>query len=87
MKKLKEKIDELIKIIEIIKNRLNNIIDNFEVYYKINNDIINCYENKYKNYQTLKNIQNINEYNKTVIGDINDIIYEKDFGIKLKYIQ
>ena len=39
-----------------------------------------------KNYQILKNIQNLKEYNQTVIGDINQIIFEKYIKNKLNYI-
>ena len=52
------------------------IIDNIEIYYKINNDLLNNYENK--NYHNLKNINEIvniiklNDIRK--INNINDRI-------------
>ena len=86
MRILREKVNAFIDYIKKIITKLKEIINNIEIYYNISYDIINCYNNKYKNYQILKNIQNLKEYNQTVIGDINQIIYEKDIKNKLNYI-
>jgi len=59
--------------IEKIKDILNNVINIIELYYKINNDIINWYENKNKNYYILKNINEFKNNNASVIKDLNQI--------------
>ena len=86
MKILRKKINEFIEYIKKIINKLNDLINNMEIYYNINTDLMNCYQNKYRNYQILKNIQNMNEYNKNVIGDINQILFEKDIKNKINSI-
>ena len=70
----REKINKLVEDINLIIDKLNYVINNIETYYKINNDIINIYEKKNKNYQIYKNVQNINDYNKSVIKDIEDTL-------------
>ena len=76
------KIETLKNIIYNIINKLNRVIDNFELYYKINYDIINNFEMQNKNYQTLKNINTI--YNNIKINDIDKII--NDDNINNKFI-
>ena len=56
LKEFKNKINEFENNIKDIINILNNVIELIELYYKINYDLLNNYENK--NY---KNIQNINK--------------------------
>ena len=75
--KIKEGMDELKKEIDLfnenvkkIINKLKKVMDNIEIYYKINNDIMNNYEIKEINYETL---QNINEINNSIIEDIKNI--------------
>ena len=48
---------------EIIK-QLNDLIDSMNIYYEINNNILNNYEKQNRNYQKLKNIKEININNK-----------------------
>ena len=67
-------------------NELNLIIDNFEKLINIGNNIIK-YNMKYKNYYSLFNMKNINDYNEIIIKDINKIINEKTVENKLKYIK
>ena len=47
---LRNIIDKLKNNIEEIKNILNKTLDNIEIYYNINKDIINDYDNKKRNY-------------------------------------
>ena len=70
---------------EIIK-KITKIIDNFEIFYKMNEEIINNYDFKNNNYQIIKNINTINDYDKKIIENINKIILENKFYTKLKYI-
>jgi len=57
-----------------------------EIYYNINNDIMNNYNRKNKNYEILMNINNISNNNEIIIKDINDIIKEYQIENKIKLI-
>jgi len=57
-----------------------------EIYYNINNNIINNYNLKCQNYEILININNINNYNQIIIKDINEIINENKIDNKIKYL-
>ena len=74
-----------IEIKEII-NICDNFIGNIEIYYKIYNDIINNYDynNKNRNYQILKNINDIKD--KNIINDMNEIVKEKNKSLKFDKI-
>jgi len=50
------------KINEII-NKLNELKDIMNIYYEINYNIFNIYQNQKRNYQILKNIKQINDNN------------------------
>ena len=82
--KLRSKIDNLKNEIKGIINKLQKIMDNMEIYYNINNNIINNYDKKYKNYEKLINIKNIDNYNKIIIKDIDEIINENKIENKIK---
>ena len=84
LKEFKEYIDKLNKeIIDIIK-KLENIMTNMEIYYKINYNIIN--NNKKRNYETLKNINEFIYYNNNIIKDIKEILNDKDKNNKINNI-
>ena len=72
--------------IKKIKNICDKFIENIEIYYTICSDIINNYNynNKNRNYQILKNINDIND--KIIINDINNIISLKDKSLKFSKI-
>ena len=76
LKKFENLILKLKKEIKEIKNICDNFIENIEIFYKIYSDIINKYNNKNRNYQILKNINDIND--KIIIKDINEIISKKN---------
>jgi hypothetical protein len=63
---------------------LNEIIDNIEIYYKINQNILNNYFFNKNNYKILKNISNINF--QSVEEDIDYIIEEEKLDKKIGYI-
>ena len=80
--------DELVKIMENLKNEINNfkskvktikdilnrIIDLLELYYKINNDIINNYNISKRNYNLLQNLNYLKNNNEILIKSLNDTI-------------
>jgi len=52
-----------------MKNILDNIINNIEIYYNIYNNIIDNYKKRKNNYEMLQNINEFNKYNKIIIKD------------------
>ena len=79
--------NNLKRIINKFKNNLEEIIiklkklqNNLDIYYNINNDIINNYEiNKNRNYNLLINLNNIN-------NDIDNEINKLKYGNNLNKI-
>ena len=95
IEKLKIERQEIIKILDKEKDKveieynlkkLDKIIDNIEIYYKITNNFMNNYNIRNKNYILLMNINNINDYNKKIIKDIDNIINENIIENKFVYI-
>lgn len=74
---LKINVEKFKNEIYSIINKLNQIINNMELYYKISSNIINNFNTKNKNYQSLTSINNINDNNNAVIEEIKQIIAEK----------
>ena len=72
--------------IKEIINKLNNLIENIDSYFKIYEDIINSYGNKKRNYYLLKNIHDISLFNNNFIQDMNKIINEIDLKHKINNI-
>ena len=64
------------EIISKIKNVLDNVANNLDLYYKINNDIFNNFPKKYLNFEILSNINEINDNCK--LNDIDEIMKEKN---------
>ena len=71
-KKLKEYIDEFNSNVKRLINILNEVIDKMNKYYKINEDIINNYDNKNRNYEILYNL-NIIKNNNNIIEELKNI--------------
>ena len=91
--KKKTELNEFRSLLNKVKNEINeikNICDKFsenvESYYTIYSDIINNYNynNKNRNYQILKNINDIKD--KIIINDIKEISSENDKSLKFKKI-
>ena len=88
IKELKKKMNNLEKVINKFKMNLEEIInkfqklkDNLDIYYNINNNIINNYEkNKNRNYNLLMNLNNIND---TIEDEIDKLRYEYSYGFNL----
>lgn len=77
IKDMKIKIDNFKnEIISKIKNVLDNVANNLDLYYKINNDIFNNFPKKYLNFEILSNINEINDNYK--LNDIDEIMKEKN---------
>ena len=74
MKDLREKIEEFKNYINEIINKLNITMENLDNLYKINDDIINNYENKNRNYLALQNVNDINDIIRNLTEDINKIV-------------
>ena len=87
MKKMEEFNILLNKFNDEAKNiikMLNKIIDNFKIYYDIIYNIVNKYNIQNKNYENFQNINYI--YNNIPINDINDILSEYNYDIKMSKI-
>ena len=74
MKNLKNVIDKYKEKINIAKEIFNRMQYLFELYYKINNNIINNYKKSKINYHKLINLNNLNKNNEKLIKKLNDII-------------
>ena len=72
----KTKIDRFNDIIKEIIEILNNIMNNINIFYTINYDIIKNYKKQNKNYEILRNISEIK--NNIKLNDIDEIINEKN---------
>jgi len=67
--------------VQIIINSLKKVANNMKIYYKINEDIINNFDYKKINYETLYNLKQIKE--KSIINELENIINES--SIKKKF--
>ena len=76
LNEFKKKIDKFKNIIQNIVGIFNKIIENLDIFHKINFDIINNYNSNNKNYQILKNIEEINNNLKS--NNIDEIINKND---------
>ena len=92
-KDLKNKKEELKKGIEKLKgtikeiiSMLSNVIHNFQIYYKIYDEVYNNYDNKNLNYHTIHNINVLNKNNDYMIQDLNKINGENNINNKFQLI-
>ena len=90
--KIKERIVEIKIKIEIFNNninyvirKLNDLVKTMKTYYDINNDLLNNYINKIRNYKALLNINEISNNNEIydLIKNMNNNI---DFNSIVKNI-
>ena len=93
IKQLKNKLDELKNIIaeyKILINdiilKLNEVTNNFEIIYTINNNIVNNYTRNNRNYTILNNINSIILNIDKVIQDINKNINQDNINQTFKEI-
>ena len=81
MNEFKDIINELKINIERIINKYKTLIENMNIIYKINNNILKKYEkNKNKNYKLIMNLNNMNEY---IEKEIYNIEEEYDYGYNI----
>jgi hypothetical protein len=81
LKGLKKKIGLLKNELNKIKYTLEYIMKNLDKYYKINEQIINNFEENRRNYQILYNIKELN--NTYLFKDIDDIISTENMSVKI----
>ena len=81
--KLKEDIDKLTQEIKLITDRLNNIINNLNIYYNKFIDITTSCNNN-RNYQMIKNLNEYMNKNNIINKDIEKIISDDNISNKLK---
>ena len=78
IKQMKNNQKELKDSINFLAHKMKEITDeligNLEVLCKINDNLIKVFENQNRNYQILKNGNEINVHNKVIIDDINNIV-------------
>jgi hypothetical protein len=83
MNDFKKRINDLNENIKNIILKLNYVIYNIEIYYKISNNIIYNYEKQNNiNYYTIKNIDEIINFKNIITEDIKKIIDENDIKKK-----
>ena len=83
---MKEEINKFKNNIDEMKNILNKVLDNIEIYYKIFDDIINNYNNKNRNYENYYNLNEIKNSNNNIINELNNINNENNINNKFKKI-
>ena len=93
IKKIDNSLKNLKSLIDDLKNEKINsgdllfkVIDNLEIYYQFSTNIFNNFEKSTKNFYILNTINNINEYTKKIIDDINKIRNENEIENKINYI-
>ena len=84
LKKYKSKVEKLNNIIKEPIMKLNKVMECMENYYTINNDLIQNYEIKNRNYEILYNLNEIN--NNIHIKELDSIINSKDLNIIMNNI-
>ena len=66
-------------IINQMTNRLDEMIKNLEIYYEINNDVLNNFEKRNRNYQILEKIEEV-RINKEILERLSNINKMKSFN-------
>ena len=84
VKGFRKKIDTFNENINLLIKILEKIKQNMEIYYKINYDMINNYNNDNINYQILENINEIK--NNIRVTELDEITNENNINNKFKYL-
>lgn len=64
-------------------SKLENIKDNIDNYYKIYNDYLQNNNSQYRNYITLINMKEFNNFNNSILEDINEVVEDNNIVNKL----
>ena len=83
---LKEYISKLNNEIKEMIKKLKKVINNIEIYNKINDNINNYDYNKNRNYQNLKNLNEFVNFKNIIIKDIKNIINDENINNKFKLL-
>ena len=82
IEELKNSINKFKEKIQEIKNILDNINISLEIYFNINNNLLNNFEKKNRNFQLFKNMDEIIVNNINILKELNVIKNEND---KIKF--
>ena len=76
MKNLKNVLDKIRYKINSIKEVLNHMLRIFDLYYKINNELVQNYNINKRNYYKLRNMNYLKDNNETLIKELNNVIWQ-----------
>ena len=85
LNEIKNEVEEFIIQIKYIMSKFNSLIKTINIFYDINNNIINNYDIKNRNYELFKNIYEINN-NNSIYEKLKYINNTKDINSKINYI-
>jgi len=74
MKKLRLKIDDMTNMINSMINICNKVLENIEIFYNLEMDVLNNYNINNLNYEILQNINDINTNINKLNEDIDELI-------------
>jgi surface protein len=77
------KLEKCKKEMETILFKIKTVYNNLDIYYKIVNNLMTTYNQRHKNYITVRSINNLNKFNKSIIDSIEKIINESKIENKI----
>jgi surface protein len=80
------KLERCKKEMETILYKIKTVYNNLDIYYKIVNNLMTTYNQRHKNYITVRSINNLNKFNKSIIGDIEKISNESKIENKISSV-
>ena len=79
-------INEIKKSVEFIKNKLNYFIENIDIFYKINKNLVDNYDLKNRNYEILQNLKDVLNNNNFLINELKSVNAEELISNKISNI-
>ena len=79
------KLEKCKKEMETMLNKIKTVYNNLDTYYRIANNLMTTYNQRHKNLITVKSINNLNNFSKSFIGEI-EKINQSQFGSKMEAI-